>query len=90
MAVQDDLSGEGRMAANLDGQMAPVRIEDVKRVVVDKGHGLFSFDVVLCVDIPHRRLGSTNQDQKQALGDRRLGQIFFGKVVLALPCRTVD
>ena len=30
------------------------------------------------------------QDQKQALGDRRLGQIFFGKVVLALSCRTVD
>src|SRR6267378_4358896 len=35
MAVQDDLSGERRMAADLDGQMAPVRVKDVKRVVVD-------------------------------------------------------
>ena len=41
-------------------------------------------------DIPHRRLCPTDQDQKQALGNRRLGQILFGEVVLALPCRTVD
>jgi len=35
-------------------------------------------------------LRPTDQDQKQALGDPRLGQVFFRKVVLALPCRTVD
>src|SRR6267378_8206181 len=35
MTVQDHLGREGRMPADLDGQMAPVRIEDVKRVVVD-------------------------------------------------------
>src|SRR6202047_4140467 len=35
MAVQDHLGGKGRMPADLDGQMAPVRVEDVKRVVVD-------------------------------------------------------
>src|ERR1700756_691343 len=29
MAVQDHLGGEGRMPADLDGQMAPVRVEDV-------------------------------------------------------------
>src|SRR6266478_4270018 len=34
MAVQDHLGREGRMPADLDGQMAPVRVEDVKRVVV--------------------------------------------------------
>ena len=73
------------MPADLDGQMAPVRVEDVKRVVVHIGHRLLSFDVVLRADIPHRRLRPTDQDQKQALGDRRLGQIFFRKVVLALP-----
>ena len=65
MAVQDDLSGEGRMAANLDGQMAPVRIEDVKRVVVDIRHRFLSLDVVLGADIPHRRLGSTNQTRNK-------------------------
>src|SRR4051812_49252279 len=78
------------MAADLDGQMAPVRVEDVKRVVVHIRHRLLSFDVVFRADIPHRRLRPTDQNQKQALGDRRLGEIFFGKVMLALPCRTVD
>ena len=78
------------MPADLDGQMAPVRVEDVKRVVVHIGHRLLSFDVVLCADIPHRRLRPTDQDQKQALGDLGPGQKFFRKLVLALPCRTVD
>src|ERR1700757_2585163 len=90
VTVQYHLGGEWRMPADLDGQMAPVGVEDVERIVVDIGHRLFSFDVVLYVDIPHRRLGSANQDQKQALGDRRLGQIFFGKLVLPLPSETVD
>jgi len=90
VAVQHHLGRERRMPADLDGQMAPVGVEDVERIVVDVGHRLFSLDVVLCADIPHRRLGSTNQDQKQAPLDRRFGQVFFGKVVLALACGTVD
>jgi hypothetical protein len=32
MAVQDHLGGEGRMPADLDGQMPPVRVDKVKRV----------------------------------------------------------
>ena len=78
------------MPADLDRQMAPVGVEDVEGIVVDIRHRLFTLDVVLGVHIPHRRLGSSNQHQKQALGDRRLGEIFFGQVVFALPCRTVD
>src|SRR4029077_11697273 len=64
MTVQDHLGREGRMPANLDGQMAPVRIEYMKRVVVDIGHRLFSFDVVLCADIPHRRRRPTRTRNK--------------------------
>ena len=78
VAVQDHLGGEGRMPADLDREMAPVRVEDVKRIVVDVRHRLFAFDVVLGVHIPHRRLGAANQDQKQALGDRGVGEIFLG------------
>ena len=79
VAVQDHLGGEGRMPADLDGEMAPVGVEDVKRIVVDVGHRLLSLDVVLCADIPHRRLRPADQDQKQALGDLGPGQIFFRK-----------
>ena len=35
MAVENDLRTEGRMAGHLDRDMAPVRIQDVERVVVD-------------------------------------------------------
>src|SRR6516164_585449 len=41
VAVQDHLGGEGRMPADLDGQMAPVGVEDVKRIVVHIGIGFF-------------------------------------------------
>jgi hypothetical protein len=41
--------------------------------------------VVLGADIPHRRLRPTDQDQKQALGDLRLGQVFFCKVNISGP-----
>src|SRR5215813_2138781 len=78
------------VAADLDRQVAPVAVEDVERVVVDKGDRLLSLDVVIGADIPHRRAGASDQDQKQAMRDVRLGQIFFGKLVFALPCRTVD
>src|ERR1700719_562157 len=62
MTVQDHLGREGRMPADLDGEMTPVRIEDVKRVVVDIRGGLLSFDVVFGADIPHRRWRSTDED----------------------------
>ena len=68
----------------------PVGVENVKRIVVDVGHRLLAFDVVFGADMPHRRLCSTDQDQKQALGEFRLRQVFFRKVVLALPRRTAD
>jgi hypothetical protein len=54
------------MAADLNGDVAPLRIEDVERIVVDVGHRPFWFNVMGGVDIPHRRLGSTHQNQKQA------------------------
>jgi hypothetical protein len=50
------LGGEGRVPADLDGQIAPIGVEDVKRIVVHVGHRLLSFDVVLRTDIPHGRL----------------------------------
>ena len=40
-------------------------------------------------DVPYRRLGSTHQNQKQALGDLGLCQVFFGQFMLALPGLTM-
>src|SRR6202047_4953003 len=64
MAVQDHLGRKGRMTADLDGEMTPLWIEDMKRVVVDIGHRLLAFDVVFGADIPHRRLRPTKTRNK--------------------------
>jgi len=90
VAVQHHLGWKRRVAADLDRQVAPVPVEDVERIVVHKGDRLLSLDVMIGADVPHRRAGATDQYQKQPVCDVRLGQIFFGKVVLALSCRTVD
>src|SRR5262249_28477053 len=63
VAVQHHLGGKGRVAADLDRQVAPVPVEDVERVVVDKGDRLLSLDVVIGADIPYRRAGASDQDQ---------------------------
>ena len=90
VAVQHHLGRERGMAADLDGQMAPVGIEDVKRVVVDIRDRFLSFDVVVGADSPHWGWRPSNQNQEQPLRDFRRGQIVFGKLVLALPDRAID
>jgi hypothetical protein len=42
------LGGEGRMSADLDGDMAPLGIEDMEGVVVHVGHGLLAFEEECC------------------------------------------
>src|SRR5215472_1033047 len=64
MAVQDYLGGEGRVAADLDRQMAPVGIENVKGIVVDVRGRRLSFDVVVGADGPNQSWCPTDQDQK--------------------------
>ena len=85
MTVQDHLGGERRMPADLNGDVAPLGIEDMKRVMIDVGHGLLALDVMVGADVPHRRLGAAHQNQKQPLGDLGLCQVFFRQVVLAFP-----
>src|ERR1700694_3399576 len=42
MTIQHHLGGERRMAADLDGDVAPVGIEDMERVMIDVGHRFLS------------------------------------------------
>ncbi|MGH9629083.1 MAG: hypothetical protein ACRD7E_12235 [Bryobacteraceae bacterium] len=53
-------------------------------------HGLLPLEVMLAADVPHRRLGAADENQKQALSDLRLRQVLFGEVMLALPDRAVN
>ena len=90
MTVQDYLGGERRMSADFNRDVAPLGIEDMERVVVHIGHRLLGFDVMVGADVPHRRLGTAYQNQKQALRDIGLCQVFFGQLMLALPGWTMD
>ena len=85
MTVEDYLGRERRMAAYFNRDVAPLGIKDVEGVVVHIGHRLLGFDVMVGADVPHRRLGTAYQNQKQALGDIGLCQVFFGQLMLALP-----
>ena len=75
MTVQDYLCGEWRMTADLDRDVAPLGIEDLKRIVIYVGHGLLSLDVMVGSDVPHRRLRAADQDQKQTLRDLRFFEV---------------
>src|SRR5262245_32753064 len=78
------------MATDLDGDMTPVRIKDMKCVVIHVGHRLLSLDVVIGTIVPHRCLRSTDQDKKQPLDDLSFGQMLLRNVVLAISRQTVD
>src|ERR1041384_395582 len=60
VAIQDHLRGEWRMSADLHGDVAPLRVEDMKRIVVHIWHRLLAFDVMVGADIPDRRLSAAN------------------------------
>src|SRR5258708_1343242 len=83
MTVQDHLRGERWMSADLDGDMPPVTVENMKRVVVHIW--LLPLKVIIRLHVPHWRLGSTDQDQKQTFVDRRFHQISTAHAMLALP-----
>ena len=78
------------MSADLDGDVAPVRIKNMKGVVVDLGHRLFAFQMTGSSDLPNRSLGATHQDEKQSPGDLGLGEIILGNVVFSFPTGAVN
>src|SRR5262245_34133036 len=44
---------------------------------------------MIASDLPHRRLSSAHQNQKQALRELGLCQVFFGQFMFALPGLTM-
>ena len=94
VAVEDDLRAERRMPRHLDRDMAPLGVDDVKRIVVDV------FAPPLDVHdrgglrrarhLPHRRRRLGHQHQKHPDADLMAGQVRLGDAVLALPGRAED
>ncbi len=90
VTIEDNLGGERRMSADLDGDMAPVRIEDMKPVVIDVGHRLLPLEVVFFADIPYRSLCPSHQHQEQSPSHLRLSEMLLRQIVLAFTGWAVD
>lgn len=73
------------MAGHLDGEMAPVRVQDVEGVVVDvRFPDLDILDLALGrpPHIPNRRHGSRHQNQKHPMHRGVLAEVLLGDAVL--------
>jgi len=93
--VQDDLCPEGRMAAQLDDNMPPLGIDNVKGVMVDvrqRGFPCYVDErsILGALDIPYHRRCSTHQDKENTKTDGVLRDIGLGDLVLALTTTAVD
>jgi hypothetical protein len=94
VAVEDDLRAERRMPRHLDRHMTPLRVDDVKRIVID----VFASPLDVhdrgglrrARHLPHRRRRLGHQHQKHPDADLMTGQVRLGDAVLALPGLTED
>jgi hypothetical protein len=72
------------MPGDFDGDVPPLRIPEVERVVVDVGHRFFPLQVAPATYFPDRGLGLGDQNQKQPRLAAMAGQILFRDLVLPL------
>jgi hypothetical protein len=95
VAIQDHLGPEGRIAAHADGHVAPVRIHQMKVVVLDEWPllAMAYFDdpaVSSARDFPYRRSRAGGDHQKQAAELRIGGQVRRSQFVFALTSLRFD
>ena len=94
VSVEHHLQGKGRMAAHLDGEVAPLFVDEVKVVMIHIRPLLTALQVrhvtFTAVDLPHQRRCLGHQNQKQTNEVRLLRQISLGELVLALCTGAVD
>lgn len=93
MSIQDDLCAERRMTAHLDGDMSPIGVENVERVVVHirvLSGKVDYFAALGTLHIPNRRWRASNQDQKYADETWIFWKMFLGSFVFPLSWHTIN
>src|SRR6266576_5042577 len=93
MTVENDLCSKRGMASHLDGDVSPLRIHDVERIVIDEGS--LGFQVlnhpgVGPLYVPHRGYRSAHQNQEQSANAGVLFEMFFGDQMFAFFTAAVD
>jgi hypothetical protein len=86
MTVEKDLGPKRGMARHLDGDVSPVRIHDVERIVMDEGS--LGFQVpnhpgAGSLYVPHRGYCAAHQNQEHSADAGVLFEMFFGDLMFA-------
>jgi hypothetical protein len=91
MAVEKDLSPEGRVPRHFNGEVSPVGVQNMERVVVYVGPRFLFFQVsVGGLNLPYGRGCARDKNQKNSPAVRVGGQVFFCNEVLTLAALTVN
>lgn len=94
MAVEHNLSIEGRMWTQFDSYMSPVIIDNVKRIMIDVWLRLFLADINTTVavmsHIPHRTGSPSNQDIGKTAKSCIFGKILLGNFMFTLTTLTMN
>jgi hypothetical protein len=92
MAIEDNLSRKGGMGTELDRQVSPLRIQDMKGIVVDISDLPLNVRdaLVRAVHMENRRRGNGSKDIEDPLESGVLGKMLFGQFMLLFPLSAVD
>jgi hypothetical protein len=92
MTVEDHLSSEGRMRAEFDGQMPPLRVYDMKRILIDiRGLGLDVGDPLWrAMDLENGHRCQSSDDTEDASKTGIFGDMLFGQFMLPFSTLTVN
>jgi hypothetical protein len=92
MTVEDHLGIKGRMRAELDSQMPPLWVHDMKRILIDiRGLGLDVGDPLLgAVDLENGHGCQSSNDAEDASETGIFGDMPFGQFMLPFPTLTVN
>ena len=94
MTVQYYLGAKRRMPAHLNGYVTPLRVQDMKGIMIDVGPRLLDHELTEFAGTGHLRLPNQcgrlgHQDKKQPGFAVVSGEMFLGYLVLALAGRTI-
>ena len=81
------------MAADLNGHVAPVGIQDVKGIMIHIRHGPLPFQMMLFstpTHFPYRSWRFPHQDQKHSPSDLGGLEMLFRQIMLLLARSTID
>ena len=94
MAVEHNLSIEGRMWTQFDSYMSPVIIDNVKQIMIDVWLRLFLADIDTAVTvtshITHRTGSTSDQDAEKTSESRIFGKILLDNFMFTITTLTMN